>query len=294
MGRIFSGKLGAYLQLIRLPNIFTAIADVLAGYLIVFGGNIDWSSLLSLIAASACIYGGGCVFNDYCDLRLDLQERSYRPIPSGKISIREAIFLASLLFLMGIGFASTVNSRTAMLSVLLVILVIAYDRFSKDTLFWGSFTMALCRGGNLLLGMWAGSLSEYFFLFVVLSTWYVFWLTSLSKFETTGNIGKYRWVIAAGIASVVLALVVLITVGSLYIVSIIYLCFFICLIAGPLWKWLKVTSPGNTGNAVKFLVLGIPLLDSIYLAGVQGPVMAVPVLACAVVAIAFAKYLYVT
>jgi hypothetical protein len=142
--------------------------------------------------------------------------------------------------------------------------------------------------------MWAGSLREYFFLFVVLSTWYVFWLTSLSKFETTGNIGKYRWVIAAGIASVVLALVVLITVGSLYIVSIIYLCFFICLIAGPLWKWLKVTSPGNTGNAVKFLVLGIPLLDSIYLAGVQGPVMAVPVLACAVVAIAFAKYLYVT
>ena len=59
-------------QLMRLANVFTAIADVLAGYLIVAGADMRFSVLLSLIFSSAAIYAGGCVLNDICDLQVDL------------------------------------------------------------------------------------------------------------------------------------------------------------------------------------------------------------------------------
>ena len=74
--------LGAYLQLIRPPNLFTAAADIVAGFLFVGGGwgEIDRVILLSL--CSMCLYAAGVTLNDVCDVRNDRAERPDRPIPA--------------------------------------------------------------------------------------------------------------------------------------------------------------------------------------------------------------------
>ncbi len=83
-GNSFSAtKLRPRLQLIRLPNLFTAMADVLAGYLIVTGAAVRWDILLPLLLATACLYAAGCVLNDFHDREIDRRERPFRPIPSG-------------------------------------------------------------------------------------------------------------------------------------------------------------------------------------------------------------------
>ena len=45
--------LRAWLELIRLPNVFTAIADIMAGYFIASGGELDLRDLGFLIFSSS-------------------------------------------------------------------------------------------------------------------------------------------------------------------------------------------------------------------------------------------------
>src|SRR5262245_29074995 len=89
----------AYAQLIRLPNVFTAAADIVLGAVagVEFAGGALpqwWQAKLGLLlAASACLYSGGMVWNDFFDLKQDKRERPFRPIPSGRIRRRTAGWL---------------------------------------------------------------------------------------------------------------------------------------------------------------------------------------------------------
>ena len=74
-----------YLQLVRLPGIFTAFSNVLIGYFFSFSFNSEVIFLPYLLATSGMLFCSGMIFNDYFDYNLDKKERSFRPLPSGKI-----------------------------------------------------------------------------------------------------------------------------------------------------------------------------------------------------------------
>ena len=82
-------RFSAYARLVRLPNVFTALADVGLG-LFAAGGTVSWLSAGSIAAASAALYCGGMVWNDYFDIDQDRRERPFRPLPSGAISAAAA------------------------------------------------------------------------------------------------------------------------------------------------------------------------------------------------------------
>src|SRR5256885_8345847 len=79
-----------WLRLMRLPNVFTAIADVAMGYVFVQPSGPDGRVLGCLMASSAALYTAGMVFNDVFDYAIDAKERPFRPIPSGQVSMRSA------------------------------------------------------------------------------------------------------------------------------------------------------------------------------------------------------------
>jgi 4-hydroxybenzoate polyprenyltransferase len=185
-------SLKPYLQLVRLPNVFTAAADSLAGWLLVrgtFEGPVRW---LPLVGASMAIYAAGIALNDLFDYTIDLAERPGRPLPSGRVSRRFAAGLGGGLLVLGLGLAGLSGSAISLIvAALLVGCVVAYDAGAKRTAL-GPVLMGACRGLNVLLGMsqapglggpigWlvAGSMA----LFVVGVTW-------ISRSETeTGRIG---------------------------------------------------------------------------------------------------------
>ena len=107
-------RLRTYAQLVRLPNVFTAFADIGLGSLGTWQltpeafalGELGWVwSALFLMAASGCLYCGGMVFNDVFDLEQDKRERPSRPIPSGRVSRSAAAVFGAVLLTAGIGFA---------------------------------------------------------------------------------------------------------------------------------------------------------------------------------------------
>jgi hypothetical protein len=152
-------KIVAYLQLTRLPNVITAAADGLTGYLLIGGSLGDCSAWAPIVAASASIYAGGVALNDVLDAPEDRVERPDRPIPSRRVSLRSAWIVSVCLLTLGIAFAALARSpRTVAVAASLVLTVILYNSFFKKTIL-GPEAMGTCRGLNLLLGMSAASLS---------------------------------------------------------------------------------------------------------------------------------------
>ncbi len=150
------GRLKTYLQLVRIPNVFTALADVTMGYLLTHESLAPWSVFAALAVASACLYMAGIVLNDVFDADVDARERPERPIPSGRVSLRRARWLGIELLAIGVAsgwLASALSGQVAcgVVATLLAIAVVAYDAVLKRTSL-GPLAMGSCRFLNVLLG----------------------------------------------------------------------------------------------------------------------------------------------
>jgi len=156
----------AWLQLFRLPNVFTAAADVLMGYLFTHAtrdprlhiGLFDPPLHIGLLVAASClIYTAGMVLNDVFDLEIDRAERPGRPLPSGRIGIELARKIGFALLIGGVTAAAgasvvTHNQRPIAVAVVLALIVVLYDWRIKRTAA-GPLAMGACRALNVLLGM---------------------------------------------------------------------------------------------------------------------------------------------
>src|SRR4051812_37355398 len=98
-----NSRLLAYLQLFRLPNVFTAIADVAMGFFLTQPVQSEpWLVFALLVAASSLLYTAGMVLNDVYDMGLDAIERPARPLPSGRIDWAHARRLGYRLLIAGV------------------------------------------------------------------------------------------------------------------------------------------------------------------------------------------------
>ncbi len=153
------GKLRALLELVRLPNVFTAMADVLMGFLFVrqaFRPGDGWALAL-LIAASRSLYMAGMALNDVFDYAIDRVERPERPLPSRRFGLGTARWLGWMMLAGGVVLAVIAamivgQFRTAVVAVLLALCIVLYDAWLKRTPL-GPLGMGACRMLNVLLGM---------------------------------------------------------------------------------------------------------------------------------------------
>jgi len=159
--------LPAYLELVRAPNLFTAVADVATGF--VFArtteaprgvwllGWPDVHLLGLLVFTSMLFYTSGIVFNDVFDLPLDARQRPERPLPSRRVSLHAARRLGWIFLLSAVAFAwvcaSLIGSlRPSIVASLLAVCILLYDAWLKRTPL-GPVLMGGCRMLNVLLGM---------------------------------------------------------------------------------------------------------------------------------------------
>jgi 4-hydroxybenzoate polyprenyltransferase len=145
-------SLKPYFQLVRLPNLFTAAADSLAGWLLVRGTLSEPGRWVPLALASMAIYAAGIALNDLFDLEIDRVERPKRPLPSGAVAVRFAAILSVTLLVVGFALACLGGVRSAIVAAALIACVLAYDVGAKRTAF-GPELMGACRGLNVTLGL---------------------------------------------------------------------------------------------------------------------------------------------
>src|SRR5687768_421090 len=95
-----------FARLVRLPNVFTAIADICLGALVTGALPERLLPFLCLLACSTTLYWAGMVWNDYFDINQDKRERPFRPLASGRVSLGSAFRLGTFLMIAGLGFAA--------------------------------------------------------------------------------------------------------------------------------------------------------------------------------------------
>ena len=144
-----------WLQLMRLPTVFTALSNILCGYLITHSFRVgdlpQQTDLWLLLATSIGLYLGGMVLNDVFDAKLDAVERPERPIPSGRISRNAAALFGGLLMTAGVVAASRVGLNSLLVAAMIVPCVLAYNGYLKSTVA-APLGMSACRFLNLMLG----------------------------------------------------------------------------------------------------------------------------------------------
>src|SRR5438132_881313 len=149
----------ALAQLMRLPNAFTAMADIGLGALVTGALPQQTTTFVLVLLASTCLYCAGMVWNDYFDVEQDRRERPFRPLPSGRVTMRQALILGTVLLIAGVIFAALADWspdglrwRSLWFALLLVAAIFLYDGWLKRT--WaGPVGMGGCRFLNVMLGL---------------------------------------------------------------------------------------------------------------------------------------------
>jgi 4-hydroxybenzoate polyprenyltransferase len=263
-------KISLYLRMIRPANVLTSIADVLAGVVIAgfFLSHLkDYEVVLLLCVATAGLYSGGIVFNDVFDADLDKAERPERAIPSGAVTLREAVILGAVLFFIGIVAALLVSTLTGIIAVLIAVAALFYNKFSKHHPFIGPLNMGLCRGLNLLLGIsvsWVALYDYYFLAYVPMI--YIFSITMISRGEVHG--GDRKSLYLAGLLYLLVIAIILYFgfIQNAMLLTFMFIAPFAWMIFRPLLKAAADTVSRNIGQAVKAGVLSLIVMDAAWAA----------------------------
>jgi 4-hydroxybenzoate polyprenyltransferase len=210
----------AWLQLLRVPNVFTAIADVSMGYLVADGGARRPALWLMLIVISSCLYLGGIVLNDVFDFELDRRERPERPLPSGRIARPTAALVGGVLLSIGVLLAwpAAAWSQSAaspqftpgLIALALAICVLFYDGLFKATPL-GPLFMGGCRFLNVMLGV---GVTENAALFQTATPWIVaggigLFVMGITWFARNEAVASPRSVLWAGLTLMLIGVAVL-------------------------------------------------------------------------------------
>lgn len=284
-------KVKGYLRLMRLPNIVTAIADILAGIAIgasnlantfgriserhiPFGELLITSSTLApykpislLVLSTIGLYGGGVVLNDVFDADLDKIERPERPIPSGLINKTYAAVFGTLLLLLGIIAAGLSNedsffSWSFWLALAIAIAAVCYDKWMKHNAVLGPLFMGFCRACNLLLGVSIlhHSVPQFWHIgFIPLV--YIAAITMVSRGEVHGG-KKNTLYFAFGLYLLVMLAVVFISYSNATLkLALPFLLILALMILIPLQQAIKNPAGPLIGKAVKGGVIGLIALN---------------------------------
>jgi len=176
----------SWLQLFRVPNLFTVPGDPLAGFLLASAGAATPGPAVFLtIIASLSLYTFGLVLNDLMDYREDLAERPKRPLPSGAVNRTAAWLAAIILPGLGLAICARVGMMTFYFGCAIACAVIAYNCGLKKIPVAGAVIMGTCRGMNLLLGATlANVLATPALGAAMIVTIYITGVTSVARMET--------------------------------------------------------------------------------------------------------------
>ena len=244
-----------YLQLVRLPGIFTAFSNVLIGYFFSFSFNSEVIFLPYLLATSGMLFCSGMIFNDYFDYNLDKKERSFRPLPSGKISKQNALLIGFIFLILANIFAFFLGFDSLIISLILSCMILFYNLKLKSISFLGILNLSVIRMLNILLGFSIIGISFEFIQYLFPLGIFIVGISILAKNEIKSNLVIYKKL------NKIITIITIISVSILVITNF----QFESLLFLGLFSFLSVYSLffKKIQNQITFQLLLIILLDSI-------------------------------
>lgn len=129
-------RLRLYFQLVRLDKpigILLLLWPTLWALWMASDGKPDWTLVAIFTLGTVLMRSAGCAVNDYADRDFDkhVQRTVDRPITSGKIRPREALYVAAALSLLAFVLIIPLNTLTRQLSVAAVFVAASYPYFKR-------------------------------------------------------------------------------------------------------------------------------------------------------------------
>nr|WP_321497378.1 geranylgeranylglycerol-phosphate geranylgeranyltransferase [uncultured Methanolobus sp.] len=175
-----------YLKLMRSGNCLMAGIAALVGVFIAYNivsANISLDSYtlsfsafpilasLKVFLVVFLVTGAGNAINDYFDIDIDRINKPDRPIPSGKIGLKNALYFSLALFAAGSIIAASINMICGAIAVVNSLLLIYYASTLKRTALLGNIAVGYLTGSTFLFGgavfFEQGGIKGVFVLFVL-------------------------------------------------------------------------------------------------------------------------------
>ena len=130
-----SERLSLYIQLTRLNRpigILLLLWPTLWGVWIAGNGHPAWHIVLIFTLGTVLMRSAGCAINDFADRDIDkhVKRTEQRPVTSGRLKPREAVYLAAALAVMSFLLILPLNTLTLLLSIPAAFLAASYP-FTK-------------------------------------------------------------------------------------------------------------------------------------------------------------------
>lgn len=138
-----------YIEILRVGNAVMALIAVVL--MAIIGKTFSFEIVLGAISVFLAT-GAGNTINDYCDYEIDKINKPERPIPSGRIKLKNALYYSLILFVIAtiLGFFISVANGVTVIVCSILMIVYAFD--FKQRCLIGNITVALLTGLTFVYG----------------------------------------------------------------------------------------------------------------------------------------------
>lgn len=171
-------KFGIYWQLIKSLQTILLLLTGVTGFISTRCPYNSWDLTLGMIVSLFLSISGTTVYNMIWDRDIDakMKRTKNRPLPAGKISVREAVIFGTILNVMGLGLAYYLSPLYALvifggLFIDFVIYTIWLKRTSAWSIVWGGIS-----GGMPILAGRALGIGEIDLIGILLGLSILFWI----------------------------------------------------------------------------------------------------------------------
>ena len=192
--------LRAYTELLRISNLPTVLSNVLVGSALgVSGANIPWEITAQCAVAVLFLYLAGVACNDAVDAEWDAAARPERPIPSGRLSQRQAYTITVSSFMLGLAVFASIGLIAFGIGTLLVAVITLYNllhkRLAASIVFVGAARGLVYLAAAAAAGGTLNDSKPFWFALALFA--YTTAFTVMARSEHQEQIDNSRWLAAA-------------------------------------------------------------------------------------------------
>ncbi|UNQ73853.1 protoheme IX farnesyltransferase [Infirmifilum sp. NZ] len=164
-------------DLFKLRQTFMAVLTGVVAYIKPLGFNVDLRALTLISISLFATVAGATGFNMLFDMDIDsiMPRTRHRPLPSGRMTPRQALWISAITVAAGLVLASLINVWVLFFGVLgFLIFSFLYTKFMKRKTPW-SVVICGTAGAMPVLGGWSAATGEPSLEAALLATLVVLW-----------------------------------------------------------------------------------------------------------------------
>lgn len=169
-------------EMTRPHGMITPLCACFSGLYLANGRFPNFPDVIESFILIIILWSGGVIMNDYYDFKVDSITDPDRPIPSGRITRKEVLYISIFLFSIAFILSLSISIKLSFITSLIIILSIVYDSTFKKWDLKGSLTFGIIESLSFAIGIFKIGFHDTILLLAILI------MTSIIFFHTSINI----------------------------------------------------------------------------------------------------------